>query len=96
MGEYVFQVATDEELVVEDGFDATVLLASPSPESWKRIVQIGKAALPHPCTDWPTFETIVSPAALKHWPPVETDKAAVETRAAPPDCDDLATDQMEV
>jgi len=45
------------------------LLASPSPESWKRIVQIGKAALPHPFTDWPTFETIVSPAALKHWPP---------------------------
>lgn len=45
------------------------LLASPSPESWKRIVQIGKAALPHPFTDWPTFETIVTPAALKHWPP---------------------------
>ncbi len=46
------------------------LLASPSPESWKRIVQIGKAALLHPFTNWPTFETIVSPAAAsgETWP----------------------------
>ena len=38
MGEYVFQVATDEELVVEDGFDATVGAGFFPMSSFNRVV----------------------------------------------------------
>jgi len=58
------------------------LLASPSPESWKRITQIGSEAkraahrpdlgrmgTPPSDYNWNRFTAIVTPAALKHWPP---------------------------
>lgn len=58
------------------------LLASPSPESWRRITQIGSEAMraahrpelgrmgtPPSDYNWNRFTAIVTPAALKHWPP---------------------------